>query len=347
MRLEVIHEQQQAVRVARRALEVDSCSPSDTRFEILRATVWSMTAPGGKAHVNRVLGAALPSWSLLSERANASGEVLRAELREALSMLEDAGDLVELSGGHWASATARFVELPDRAGYLLVGGVPTAMLRVDLGAVQFHGPHRHIAKPPLKLATAIPVESLSDWARLPRNSLHVWARQVVSSLELQPYSPTTAEAFEFYLPANSRPGTPQHFRWFESAGDWTGTLLARRRRLYGAREYRLVDTNLGRIVSACELHDVDVRRLMYALDLAAENPVLARPVRVGTQIEWLLTSELPRAEQRTFAALGELKASGGHRFERRWLFIRNEELALEMLSSLGIELGQVRNEESR
>jgi hypothetical protein len=299
-----------------------------------------MAAPRSKAHVNRVLGAALPAWRLLSDRTAASEETLRAELRAALSILEDAGDLIELSGGYWAPAAARFVELPDGVGYLLVGGVPSALLRLDGDAIQIHGPYRHLAKLPSALAVAIPVENLNSWARMPEVSLQDWARDVIKSLERQPYSPANAEVFDFYLPASSRDGAPQFFRWFESAGEATATVLARRRRLYGAREYRLVDVRSGRIVGSCELHDVDVRRLMYALDLDAANPVRVRPLCVGHRTEWIFASELPRAEQRTFAAFGTLTIPDERRFERRWTFIRNEELALGMLRSLGIALGQ-------
>lgn len=347
MSFEVLHSPQQAAHAVRRALGLGSCPASESRFEILRATVWSIAAPRSKVHVNRVLGAALPTWQLLSERATTSEENLRAELREALTTLEDAGDLIELSGGYWAPATTRFVDLPEKAGYLLVGGVPSALVQIDRDAIQFHGPHRYVAKIPSELATGLPVEDLKSWARLPEVSLQDWAHEVIESLERHPYSPTNADAFEFYLPASSKPGVSQFFRWFESAGDMTGTLLARRRRIYGAREYRLIDVRSGRIVSACELHGADVRRLMYSLDLAAKNPVGVRPLRVGDQTEWLFTSELPRAEQRVFAAFGTLTIPDERRFERRWTFVRNEELALGMLRSLGIALGQQPREDRR
>lgn len=348
MSIEILRVDEQAVGAVRRHLRLGSCPPLESRFEILRATVWSIAAPSSKAHVNRVLSAALPTWQLLSARTTTSEETLRAELRGALSTLEDAGDLIGLSGGYWAPAATRFVMLPDRAGYLLVGGAPSALLQLDRDAIQFHGPHRHLVDLPAELEAGLPMEDFDSWTRRPETiSLQEWAREVFESLERAPYAPSSGDAFEFYLPASSRPGTSQFFRWSESAEDTTGTLLARRRRLYGAREYRLVDVRAGRIVSACELHDVDVRRLMYALDLEAKNPVRARPTRVGDQTEWLFTSELPRAEQRAFAAFGTLTVPDERRFERRWTFTRNEELALDMLRSLGIALGQHPREDRR
>lgn len=347
MSLEVFQSPEQAAHAVMRQLGLGSCPPAACLFEILRATVWSMAAPESKAHVNRVLSAALPTWQLLSEPPTASEEMLRTALREALSALADAGDLIELSGGYWAPAMSRFVQLPNGAGYLLVGGVPSALLNLDLKVIEAHGLHRHLARLPPELAAVLPLEDFQSWARLPDRSLEDWALTVFDSLERQPYSPTNTDSFEFYLPAKSRAGSSQYFRWFESAGDVTGTLLARRLRLYGAREFRLLDVRAGRIVSACELYDVDVRRLMYALDLAAKNPVRAVPLPVGARTEWLFTSELPRAEQRTFAALGTLTIPNDRSFERRWTFLRNEELALGMLRSLGIALGQQPQEERR
>src|SRR5262249_49108590 len=157
-------------------------------------------------------------------------------------------------------------------------------------------PHRHLAKPAPELAAALPVEDLASWSRRPSASLREWAREVFESFERQPYVPTSAEAFEFYMPASARRGTPQSRRWSDSAGPATTTLLARRMRLYGAREYRLVDVRAGQIVGACDLQAVDVRRLMYALDLSANNPVRARRLHAGDRDQWLFTSELPRAE---------------------------------------------------
>lgn len=312
---------------------------SGSIFEALRATIWSISGPASQVHINRVLGAVLPTWQLLSNRAT-SEETLRAELRAALSTLQDTGDLLEFSGGYWAPATARFVEIPEGNGYLLVGGVPSTYLPIEQGVVQYHGPYRYFSKLPSELAAAVSIEDLKSWAGMPNHSLQEWSREVIDSIERQPYSPTVAEAFEFYLPEECKSGAPQFKRWFESAGSASCTLLARRTRVYGAREYRLVDVRSGRIIGACELHDIDVRRLMYALDFAADNPVLARALPVGNQREWQFLSELPRAEQRTFAAFGTLTIPPGRPFERRWTFLRNEEIALGMLRSLGIELGQ-------
>ena len=334
-----------AVTTVRRALSLGSCSPSDSVFELLRATVWSLAAPTSTVHINRVLNTSLPSWHVLSERPPAGDETLRTELRAALSALADSGDLVELSGGNWAPGVPRLVELPDRLGYLVVGGVPSSLLPLEASAITFHGPHRHLVTPPPELRATLPTEDLRSWARMPDMPLQQWARESLESLERHSYSPTHSDVFEFYLPSASRLGAPQLFRWFESAGAHTGALLARRRRSYGAREYRLVDVHSGRIASSCDLHDFDVSRMMYAFDMTAHNPVRARPLRVAGRTEWLFTSDLPRAEQRTFAAFGTLAIVAERRFERRWTFLRHEALALDMMRSLGIAIGQSRQQD--
>jgi hypothetical protein len=340
MSIEIFRTQREAIESLRGHLGLATCPSFESRFEILRTTVWSMAAPNSKAHVNRVLNSALPTWRLISERATASDEALREELRVALALLDDTGDLIELSGGYWAPATARIVELPARVGHLLVGGVPSALLDRNHDAIEFHGPHRHLAKLSTALAAGLCLEDLKSWARLPDVRLQDWARDVIKSRERQPYLPTSGDAFEFYFPEKSKPGTPQFKRWLGDAGSTTGPLLARRIRLYGAREYRLVDVRSGRIVGACELHDVDVRRLMYALDSAASNPVRAQRLGSGQSSVWRFISELPRPEQRAFAAFGTLTIPDDRPFERRWTFVRNEELALDMLRSLGIALEQ-------
>src|SRR5262249_42952881 len=122
-----------------------------------------------------------------------------------------------------------------------------------------------------------------------------------------------------------------------------GALLARRTRLYGAREYRLVDVVRGRIARACELPAGEARRLMYALDAEAGNPVQARSTSsVKGHTEIILMSEIPRPEQRVLAALGTLEIPVNRPFERRWRFERGEDLALRLLKSLGIVISSAR-----
>jgi hypothetical protein len=335
--LDILRDHAGAVCAVRRRLLLDRCPVGECRFEILRATIWSIANPSNHAHINRVLAAALPTWRLLAERPAASDETLRTELRDALSALQDAGDLVSLGGGYWAPGTTRLVEFPERDGTLIVGGVPSGLLKLDSEAIGFHGPHRHLLLLPEELAAVLPREDFDSWAKRPEpGTLQQWAREVFDSLERVAYTPGSPEVLEFYQPGIARIGVPQYFRWSGSPPRITGTLLARRRRVYGAYDYRLVDIAGGHVVGVCELHDIDVRRLMYALDLDTSNPVQARSRRVDSQTEWLFRSPLPRAEQRAFAAIGTLAISDERRYESRWTFSRHEELAIKMMRSLGI-----------
>lgn len=338
MGLEVVPSPQDAARIALRGLGLRG--PESGKFELLRAILWSIAGPRGKAHVNRILAVALPEWRLFSARAAVHHELLRTELREAMSALEGAGDLLELGGGYWAAATARLIRLPKDHGNLLVGGIPSSWLAEDLDEIRLHGPYRHFGRVPGDLASVIPTEPFTSWARLPDAPIQEWAHKTAQSLQPQAYVPLHDDSFEFYVPANSRPGTPQYRRWAESVGTQTGTLLARRRRLFGTREYRLVQVRSGRPVSVCEPHNVDIRRLMYALDLDAKNPVRARRTCSGEVANWTLSSELPRAEQRVLGAFGELTIPGDRPFERCWTFRNGDTIAMDMLQSLGIVVEQ-------
>lgn len=338
MSLDVLAQHDAGIAVRRALCLGATCSSMEVRCELLRSTVWGLASPPNTVHVSRVLAAASPPWQLLSSRPYASEEILRAELRAALSALEDSGDLIDLGGGYWATATCRFIRVP-KAGFLLVGGVPTGLL--SLGEVEHHGPHRHLDQLPPLLAAKVPVEDLKSWARLPsRFALRDWAKELIDSLERQPYTPTSSEPFEFYRPEEARSGAPQFKRWYEDAGRGSGLLLARRARLYGTKEYRLVESRAGRIVSACDLVGTDVRRLMYALDQAAGKPVRALYRRRANGLEWILTSEIPRAEQRVLATLGTLAIPDDRPYQRRWLVVRNEALARELLEALGVQIGQ-------
>lgn len=337
MGFDILRSKDQAVLAINASLgtsDLNFCSSS----ELLRATIWGLTASSGKTHINRVLAAVLPAWQVLSQGRSPGEGALRRELREGLLALHDAGDLIELPRGYWAPATARFVKLPEDAGYLLVGGVPSAFLFNAGHEVRYRGPHRHLDRIPIDLSSLLPVESFESWARLPSGSLADWAKEIVDSSKRRPYSPTILDPFEFYLPARVRPGTPQFKRWFDSAKDVSGTVLARRVRVWGSREYRLMEIVNGRIASSSGLHGVDARRLMYAFDLLAGNSVHATCVNDTDRPYWLLTSELPWAEQRSFAALGTLDVPKDRPYQRRWTILRNESTALQMLRALGIAI---------
>lgn len=334
-----IYDPRQGAQAVRRELRLDQeCPPFEACFELIRATIWSLAKPPEAVHIGRILSVALPAWRLLSKQPRGTSEALRAELREALSTLEVAGDLVELAGGYWASATARFVKLPEGAGYLLVGGVPTSALPPLQNPIEYHGPHRHFSGLPSQLNGLLPVEDLFSWARLPQSTLEAWAAELIASLEWQSFMPTSTDAFEFYVPTASSAGTPQFKRWSNAMPRNEHRLLARRVRIYGAREFRMIETSGGRIAKVCDLQGLDVRRLMYALDHSSHNQVRARTCRIGSRAEWHFTSELPRAERRVLAAIGTLSIPDERPYERVWTITRNQDLATRMVQDLGIRI---------
>ena len=319
----------------------------DGRYEAMRSLIWAAAGPTGRVHTNRLINTLLPSWELLSTADIQAVERRREQMREALSALRDAGDILEQGGGYWSPATSRSVTLPDRRGYLLIGGVPSALLPITPTAIAQHGPHRHLESIPNDLEGLLPVEELSSWARLPNGTLSDWHRDLLNSLERQPYSPAETEAFEFYLPDAAPKGCPQFKRWATSIGKLSGTFLARRTRIYGAREFRLVDARGGRIVSARELYDIDVRRLMYAIDAESGNSVRAHRTKGPGGEEIRLNSELPRPEQRILAAIGVLQIPPDRPYERRWTFGSEDQIALQLIASLEIELREVTGDRKR
>jgi hypothetical protein len=338
-----VYDTRQARTGIRNALRLGAqCSASDARFELLRAVVWSLSAGGSAVHIARALSIALPAWRLICERDEASEDDLRAELRNGLSSLVDSGDLIEAAGGRWSPAMTRMIRLELDAGNLLVGGAPLSALPVGGDDVQHHGPYRHVGRSET-LKAALHEEPLPSWAGIPELSLHEWARELRESLDRSPYAPATHEQFQFYVPKSARPHAPQFKRWFDEPVASKGTLLARRSRLYGAREYRLVDVVRGRIAGACELPAGEARRLMYALDAESRNPVQARATQIGNgYTEFLLMSELPRPEQRVLAAVGTLEIPIDRPWERRWRFDRGTDLALRHLTALEIEISSGR-----
>jgi hypothetical protein len=311
----------------------------DARFELIRATVWTFSSHGVLPYVAKMINTSLPSWRLLRNGPpDTDEETLRKELRTTLEMLGRSGDIIEVAGGRWTAATTRVVKLDHGAADLLVGGAPLSRLPVSPAAVRHHGPYRYIQRGD-SLSAALPEEDLATWARLPDLPLLEWAQDLRDSLERVPYRPATQESFEFYLPTRARAAVPQFRRWSAEPADARGTLLARRTRLFGAREYRLVDVERGRIVRTSELPTSEARRLMYALDFEAGTCVQARCTTLDKdRIEIVLASELPREEQRVLAALGQLDIPAERRFERRWTFRRAYVLALKLLRDLGIEV---------
>lgn len=338
MSLRVPLSKEQAAAAVYGALRIDSrTAPSDAKFEILRSAVWGCTGPTQRVHILKVLALVTRTSHALSSDSVTSPDARRGEWRGALSALRDAGDLVESAGGHWSPSVTRLVDLPG-GGTLLVGGLPTSCLPLAGNELAMHGPFRHLGNPPKLLREMLPAESLASWAKLPAAALDHWAHELIEAIDLQPYTPSSAEVFEFYRPAERTLGTPQFKRWVPTAGSTTGKLLARRRRFFGYHDYRVVAVRSGAIVASNELPRDSVRRLMYALDHSARNPVRVFFEERDGRTVWRFLSELPRPEQRTFSAFGTLRIPEDRPYERWWTLEREKETALELLKALKVSI---------
>ena len=65
---------------------------------------------------------------------------------------------------------------------------------------------------------------------------------------------------------------------------------------------------------------IDLRRLMYGLDLLAEKSVTVKGISGLAERSFVLKSILPQAEQRLFAAMGQLAVPEGKYYPQTWTF---------------------------
>jgi len=163
-----------------------------------------------------------------------------------------------------------------------------------------------------------------------------WAHAIENSIARTPYTPQGESRFEFYIPERAKRNAPQFKRWSTMIDDITGTYLARRGRVYGMREYRLVDIEGGRVVRSGEMPIGDVRRYMYAIDERTGNVITARVTEFNNQVQVVLHSELPRAEQRLLSAIGTLSIPEDKPYLRCWTFSRSWHIAIDCLARLHI-----------
>jgi len=88
------------------------------------------------------------------------------------------------------------------------------------------------------------------------------------------------------------------------------------------RQYRGVEVIQGRIARLMRLRlgAGDLRRLLYGLDELAQNSVVVEYESTGDEIGVILRSEIPKPEQRLFAALGRLSFPPEKYYPRTWRF---------------------------
>jgi len=271
----------------------EAAADREVRPEVLRAVTWALTGGTTAVHILRLLNRSVEYASGLASSPQET-EGLRSMLRDDLDSLADAGDLAGLDGGYWLPAPTRLVDLQEDDAMLIGGGLPTrAISNVLRQSLVLEGPFRRVGSQ-AALQLGLPVEQLSDWARRPTDPLDKWAQRI-TELELPEYSaPRDGSTTQLYLPESARPGAPQFRRWVERCDDVNGRRLARRTRVFGAREYRVVEVAGGNLVrSGAVLGPREARRLMYAFDAQCGNATRARWVARPPGGELVLTSDLP------------------------------------------------------
>ena len=288
--------------------------------ELLRSTLWAVSRDG-PAHINRVL-------SVVVDLAVAYSGVLdetttRDRFRKTLDELALIGDVVELDGGRWIPSRPRVVDLGQFSRErLIVGGVPTGILPPELQSFIAHRrAFRWCEDDRLRDALSLDTQSVDTWAGIPREPLRVWAQLLLRG-DLEKHVPGDgAEPFKLYAPA-MRAARAQGFRWTENATGPSGRYLARRGRLHGRHhEYRLIEVNDGEVVaSGAVLMPGEARRLMYALDALAGRATEVPTTITADALELVLSSEIPFAERRLFAALGHVRSPDESYYPRTWRF---------------------------
>jgi hypothetical protein len=301
---------------------------------LLRSCVWALSNTFEPVHVLRVLNLALAV-------SDCKGDVpqRRQELRRILEELCEVRDLVSLPEGRWLPAPTREVPLPDSNERLLVGGLPTSALPSDLrGYVVHHGPYRRVMGSTLSNALGLPSEPVASWAGGPTQDLENWSEEILSS-ELSPYQEYQDRSrFRVYAPEVST-GSLQIRRWVDRLGDLSGRYLARRERVFGAFEYRVIELTKGTVVATNDLPFSDARRLMYALDWRAKKPIEIKFKTKENYLSIIVRSELPGPEQRLFAAIGNLQVPDEAYYPRTWTFPEGySKIVFDTLEALKITL---------
>ncbi len=318
-------------------------TPEGTEYDLLRLVTWSLTRSQEPAHIVRILNCAVELARPLVP-ASVTSEVLRDRLRGRLEDLAEAGDLVWMDEGRWLPAPVRQVPLgARREGALLVGGVPTSSLPREMSANLLpHGAYRQLRSVAAFSDLALPSEPLEAWTQAPAEPLKAWGEGILNAPLPDYREPQRDEsAFRLYLPSKARPGSTQLRRWSERVGGISGRYLAERSRVFGAREYRVVEVSNGRVVkSGNVLAPGEAARLRYALDALSGNP---------TRVSWhedrdgvivTLWSSIPRPEQRLLAALGSLETSE-RPYPRRWHFARADASVVRArLEALAVAIAQ-------
>jgi hypothetical protein len=329
----------EVAREAAPAFVAGATASEPLEYDLLRVIIWSLTRASEPVHVLRVLNCAL---EIASGALGGDDAGLRERLRSCLEELSEAGDAVSLDEGRWMPAPVRVVPLAGAAAPApFVGGVPTTLLAPELRKdVLAHGAFRRLRTRSITASLSLPSETLESWTRYPSQTLEEWGRGLLDAPLSEYREPKRDEsAFRIYAPENARRGATQLRRWEDRFSDLSGRYLAERARVFGAREYRVVELVRGRVArSGAILAPGEDRRLRYAVDALAQNPTRVQWKKSHGDVTVTLWSEVPRSEQRLFGALGCLELTEGY-YPRRWHFAHDDApLVRERLTKLSVSI---------
>jgi hypothetical protein len=329
MQLQAITETDAHAILARELTGTEACDQIAKDCALLRSCAWALTDGVHPVHVLRLLN--------LASTLHFAGDSSRGNLKEALEELSECGDLVEMSNGQWLPAPTREVRLGTADDMrLLVGGFPTSLLSAEYAAqIEHNGPYRRVRGEALSKELDLPQQSLEAWMGQVPEDLPEWTQSTLQGNYERHRS--TGRSIEIYAPELSPASKPQALRWVERTDKLSGTYLSREELPFGGKRHYAVKIAKGQIRGIRIMPPIDLRRLMYGLDLLAEKSVRVEEIARGTETSFILKSELPQAEQRFFAGLGQLAVPEGKYYPRIWKF--HQEHAVEIkkrLAALGV-----------
>jgi hypothetical protein len=329
MQLQAITEIDAHTILARQLTGSEACDQIAEDCALLRSCAWALTDGIHPVHVLRLLN--------LASTLHFAGDASRGKLKEALQELSECGDLAEMSNGQWLPAPTREVRLGTADEIrLLVGGFPTSLLSAEHTAqIEHCGPYRKVKGEALSKELDLPQQSLEAWMGHAPDDLREWTQSVLQG-NYERHRPT-GRSIEIYAPELSPASTPQMFRWVERIDKLAGIYLSREELPFGGKRHYAVKIAKGQISAIRTMPPIDLRRLMYGLDLLAEKSVTVEEVSGLAETSVVLKSVLPQAEQRFFAALGQLTVPEDKYYPRTWQF--HQEHAVEIkkrLATLGV-----------
>lgn len=327
--LQAITEVEAHAILARQLTGSEACDQIAEDCALLRSCAWALTDGVHPVHVLRLLN--------LASTLHFAGDASRGKLKEALQELSECGDLVEMSTGQWLPAPTREVRLGTADDMrLLVGGFPTSLLPVERAAqIEHLGPYRRVKGNVLSKEFELPQQSLEAWMGHAPNDLREWTQSALEG-SYERHRPT-GRSIEVYAPELSSVSTPQMFRWVDRTAKLSGIYLSREELPFGGKRHYTVKIAKGQIIGIRTMPPFDVRRLLYGIDLLAEKAVTVEEISRLANTSFVLKSVLPQAEQRLFAALGQLSVPEDKYYPQTWTF--HQEHAVEIkkrLATLGV-----------